>query len=197
MRFGVDVLRVAKILLRNRIWFAGAALTMMATACSTSVEIQSANASGDGMNLGLSLNSCNRTYNVTVEEADGVMVHVVDSRRQSPIRLGGEDCADRVAISLTEPLGDRPLIDASNSNEVKVTYEPWNQQRFSEDEYRVALDVTAECIVEADPTISAYVAESAEGPYLVANMPELGDGESNTINAEYHCSIEHLDPLRR
>ena len=181
---------------RTHLWVAAGMLVIVAAACSTDVAIQSATASGDGMNLGLSLNSCNRTYKVTVEEADGVMVHVVDSRRQSPIRLGGEDCADQVTVALAEPLGDRSLIDASTSKEVAVTYEPWNRQRYSEAEFRAALEATADCITEADPAITAYVAASGEGPYLAVEMPDLGDGERDTINAEYRCTIDHLDPLR-
>ena len=171
------------------------ALVIMATGCSTQVEIQSATASGDGLQLDISLNSCNRTYDVTVVEADGVTVSVSDARRRSPIQLGGENCADRWTVLLAEPLGDRLLIDGATGNEVEVRYEPWNQQRFSEAEYRSALQATAECIVEVDPRASAHLAESSEGPYLVVVLPELDDGESG-INSEYRCTIDHLDPLR-
>lgn len=177
-------------------WIAAAMLVIVAAACSTDVEIQSATASGDGMNLGLSLNSCNRTYNVAVEEEDVVNVKVTDAKSQSPIRLGGEDCADQFGVTLREPLGDRAVVDMATGDEVEVTYEPWNQQRFTEDEYRAALEATAECIVAADLTALAVVRESVEGPYLDVELRDLGDGESG-INPEYKCSIDHLDPLRR
>ncbi|MCP4965496.1 MAG: hypothetical protein GY926_09695 [bacterium] len=185
-----------KTLRRNRILIALAMFVLLLSACSSDVEILSVTASGDGTRLELSLNSCNRTYDVSVEEADGVSVHVVDAKTESPVRLGGEDCGDVWTFTLAQPLDDRPLIDTATGREVPVTYDPWNQYLYSEDEYRDALAATVACIAEGDPEASASVAESEEGPCLVVDLPELGDGESGS-NVAHDCEVEHLSPLRR
>ncbi|MCP4307441.1 MAG: hypothetical protein GY788_21730 [bacterium] len=173
-----------------------ATLAVVVAACSSDVEILSASASGDGTRLELSLSSCNRTYDVSVEEVDGVSVHVVDAKTESPVRLGGDDCGDVWTFTLAQPLGDRPLIDTATGEEVTVTYDPWNQYLYSEEEYRTALTATVACVAEGDPDASAFVAESEEGPYLVVNLPDLGDGESGS-NVAHDCEAEHLSPLRR
>ncbi len=179
-----------------RLWFLVATMAVLATACSTAVSVQYAIASGDGMELDLSLNSCNRTYRVTVEEADGVTVSVFDSKRRSPLTLGGDDCADRWLVTLAEPLGQRAVFDGSSGAEIEVIYEPWNQQLYTEDEYRGALEATAECIVAADETTSVRILDGEEGPYLDVSIRELDDGESGA-DRTYECGIEHLDPFRR
>lgn len=181
---------------RIRVWIGLTAFALLVNACSSDVEVLSASASGDGTRIQLSLNSCNRTYDVSVEEADGVLVHVVDAKAKSPIRLGGEDCSDVWTFTLAQPLSDRPLIDTASGREIPVTYDPWNQYLYSEDEFRAALAATVVCIAEGDPDASAYVAESEGGPYLVVNLSDLGDGESGS-NAAADCQAEYLGPLRR
>jgi hypothetical protein len=88
MTAGIDV--TTKTLQRSRIWIVIGVFGLLTSACSSDVEILSAAASGDGTWLELSLNSCKRTYDVSVEEADGVSVHVVDANSKSPIQLGGK-----------------------------------------------------------------------------------------------------------
>ncbi|MDX2344266.1 MAG: hypothetical protein QNL12_11300 [Acidimicrobiia bacterium] len=190
------VYRVTTASRNARLWLVAAIVALLATGCSTSVSIQHAIASGDGTELDLSLDSCNRTYRVTVEEADGVTVSVFDAKRRSPLTLGSDDCADRWLVTLAEPLGRRAVFDGSSGAEIEVTHEPWNQQLYTEDEYRLALEATAECIVAADETTSVRILDGEEGPYLDVSIRELDDGESGA-DRTYECGIEHLDPFRR
>lgn len=164
-------------------------------ACSTPVEINEAGASGDGLRLTLGLNSCHGTYDVTVDEnSEAVVITVTD--RSSPIRVAGDDCADAWRIELSEPLGDRPVIDGQRGVALTVIYEPWNQQRFTEAEYRAALDATIACIIAAEPEAEAGVVEGPDGPWLDVEYPDVPDGESRFIPTSA-CSARHLDPLRR
>jgi hypothetical protein len=181
MTAGIDV--TTKTLQRSRIWIVIGVFGLLTSACSSDVEILSAAASGDGTWLELSLNSCKRTYDVSVEEADGVSVHVVDANSKSPIQLGGEDCSDVWTFTLSEPLGDRPLLDTATGNEVPVTYDPrWPPP--------------SNALRRVTRLLRCASQRAKKGPYLVIDMPDLGDGES-AGNTEYQCQVNHLDPLRR
>jgi hypothetical protein len=194
MTAGIDV--TTKTLQRSRIWIVIGVFGLLTSACSSDVEILSAAASGDGTWLELSLNSCKRTYDVSVEEADGVSVHVVDANSKSPIQLGGEVCSDVWTFTLSEPLGDRPLLDTATGNEVPslmirgismVTRKLNTEPRWPP---------PSNALRRVTRLLRCASQRAKKGPYLVIDMPDLGDGES-AGNTEYQCQVNHLDPLRR
>lgn len=164
------------------------------SACSSQVAINEAGVSGDGTRLGLGLNSCGGTYVVDVKETDeAVTVTVTDQR--SPISFGGDDCQDGWTVQLLGPLGDRELIDGSRGLAMEVSYEPWNQLRYTEADYRAALEATLGCILAADPGVEASVVEGPDGPRLEVIAGDVPDGQSR-IDPTVECSETHIDPLR-
>jgi hypothetical protein len=170
-------------------------LAILMSACSNQVVIQEVVANGDATTLNLGLASCGGTYEVdVVETTESVKVRVQDQR--SPISFGGDACADGWTIDLSEPLGERDLIDASNGEPVVVRYEPWNQVQYSEEEFRTALEKAVACILEADPELEASVADGANGPELRVEPYDVPDGESR-IDPTYDCLQTHSEPLRR
>jgi len=170
---------------------------LLFSACSSKVAIGEAVASGDGTRVFLALDSCGGTYDVVVKEsADAVSVAVTDQR--PGLRLSGDACQEGWTLQLTEPLGDRELIDGGRNVALDVLYEPWNQQRFSEAEYRAALEATVSCILAADPEVDASVVDGPTGPYLTVDLGDLPDGQSRVgPDPDFECSMTHLDPLRR
>lgn len=170
-------------------------LAILVSACSNQVVIQEVVANGDGTTLNLGLASCGGTYEVdVVETTEYVKVRVQDQR--SPISFGGDDCTDVWTVDLTEPLGEREVIDASNGEPAVVIYEPWNQVQYSEGEFRTALENVVECILEADPELEASVVDGANGPELRVEPYDLPDGESR-MDPTFECSQTYLEPLRR
>jgi hypothetical protein len=167
----------------------------MLTACSSEVRILEVVASGDGTRLGIGLDACGGTYAVTVgESTEQVMLTFTDQR--SPVRIGGDDCSDFWSVDLATPLGDRALVDGARGEELEVRYEPWNQQRYTEAEYRAALEATATCIAAADPEARVAIVDGPAGPSLDVDLGDLPDGASRA-DPVLPCSSQHLDPLRR
>jgi hypothetical protein len=149
-----------------------------------------------GPALDVGRNSCGGTYAVTVGESlEVVWLSITDQR--SPIRFGGTDCEDHWTVELSEPLGDRRVIDGNHGSTLHVRYDPWNQLRYTEVEYRAALDAAVECILAADLTIDVMVAESPDGPRLEVSLGDLPQGESRSSDPSETCIAEHVDPLRR
>jgi hypothetical protein len=71
------------------------------------------------------------TFEVTVNSCNGdpQLVDLDESTDEVRIRVvswhpghfdGADDCLDQLEVTLTEPLGDRRLVDASSGEEVKV-----------------------------------------------------------------------------
>jgi hypothetical protein len=170
--------------------------SLLLASCSSKVAINQVVASGDGTRLDVGLNSCGGTYAVAVGESlDVVSISATDQR--SPIRFSGTDCEDHWTVELSEPIGDRRVIDGNHGSTLHVHYDPWNQLRYTEAEYRAALDAAVECILAADPSIDAMVAESADGPRLEVSLGDLPQGESRSSDPSDTCIAEHVDPLRR
>lgn len=168
---------------------------LILSSCSSSVAISEAGATGDGSHVFLGLNSCGGTYDVEVEETpDAVTVTVTDQR--SPIRLGGDDCQDGWTLDLKAPLGDRELIDGGRNVTLEVVYEPWNQWRFGEADYRSALEAAAACIVAGDPEAEVAVLDGPDGPRLDIQVEDLPDGASR-VDPAADCMSVHVDSLRR
>ncbi|HET7847277.1 MAG TPA: hypothetical protein VFL72_07260 [Acidimicrobiia bacterium] len=173
---------------------AAVVLAVLMSACSNQVVIQEVLANGDGTTLNLGLASCGGTYEVdVVEAADSVQIRVQDQR--SPISFGGDDCSDVWTVDLAEPLGGRDLIDASNGEPLAVSYEPWNQVLYSEDEFRTALEKVVACILEVEPELEASVVDGANGPELRVEPYDLPDGESR-MDPTFECWQQHVEPLR-
>jgi len=172
-------------------------VVLVVSSCSIQTGILDAEASGDGKTLTLSMRACHGNYEVEVDERrDRVTVNATDQR--SPIRFSGDDCSDQLTVGLAEPIGGRHVVDGSNGAFVHVTYEPWNQTRYSEAEYRVALQSAAECILEEDPGSGARVVERDDVPYLEYELPDLPDGATETAShASVACVREHVEPLRQ
>lgn len=172
-------------------------VVLVLSSCSIQTGIIEAGASGDGKTLVLSMKDCHGDYDVEVDEGlERVTVTATDQR--SPIRLSGDDCSDQLIVELVEPLGERHLVDGSNGAFVHVIYSPWNQTRYSEAEYRAALESAADCILQADPDSGAMVIERDGVPYLAYDMPDLPDGAIETsAHASVACEREYVEPLRQ
>lgn len=165
-------------------------------ACSRAVSIDDAVASGDGLDVTFSILACLGDHEIEhIEGPETVVVRVIDRSLRSP--FGGGDCLDGGSIRLEQPLGERPLVDDRTGDVVEVRYEPWNQYRFTEAEYRAGVEAAVACVLEADPTVDARVVERTEGPYPEVNIPDLPDGGSFDGRFIGDCIDEHIEPLRR
>ncbi|MGH1491805.1 MAG: hypothetical protein ACRBK7_20850 [Acidimicrobiales bacterium] len=71
------------------------------------------------------------TFEVIVDSCNGdpQLVDLDESTDEVRIRVvswhpgyfdGGDDCLDQLEVTLTEPLGDRRLVDASSGDEIEV-----------------------------------------------------------------------------
>jgi hypothetical protein len=90
-------------------------LTLVAAGCGRETSIYEGRISSDGRVVLLIVGACNADLEVEVDErADAVGVRV----RVSNAWEG--DCAGSVHFGLSEPLGDRVLIDASTGNTIPV-----------------------------------------------------------------------------
>jgi hypothetical protein len=68
--------------------------------------------------LELGVNSCNRNPRATVEESDTeVRISITIDEETGN---GGGDCADHAVVTLSRPLGDRSVIDASSGETLTV-----------------------------------------------------------------------------
>lgn len=172
-------------------------VVLFVSACSYQPGIYNAIASGDGTTLDLSMNNCHGDYSVAVTEtSDRVSVEITDNR--TPISVSGDDCADNVRMNLDEPLGGRTLVNGTDGSVIDVTYYPWNQNRYSETEYRVALEAAARCIVKAEPDTRATVVDREGVPYLDVEPFDLPDGATQIqASAWVICEREYVEPLRR
>lgn len=172
-------------------------VVLLVGACSYQPGVLDAISSGDGQTLSLSMNNCHGDYDVAVvETGDQVRITVTDMR--SPIRLSGDDCSDAVTVELAEPLGDRRLVDGGGTV-IAVTYEPWNQTKFSEAEYLAALEAARDCIIESEPDTVVTIGTHPNGyPELDIEAPDLGNGEQQIgVPASVTCIETHVAPLTR
>jgi hypothetical protein len=92
-------------------------LVLALSSCSSGVNVYSAQISVDGTVLVLVVAAC--LADETVEVDEGVDEVVVRVRVENEPEVD-YDCADAVYFELSEPLGDRPLIDASDGDEIEV-----------------------------------------------------------------------------
>lgn len=92
-------------------------LVLALSSCSDGVSVYSAEISVDGTVLVLAVAAC--LADETVEVNEGVEAVVVRVRVENEPEAD-YDCADAVHFQLSEPLGDRSLIDASDGDEIEV-----------------------------------------------------------------------------
>jgi hypothetical protein len=173
-------------------------LVVVLTGCASQPEIYGASASGDGTTLEFEMAACHGDYAVTISQsAEEVRVRITDQRRRTPLS-GGDACADGVGpIELDEPLGGRRLIDDAHNVDIPVAYSPWNQTKYSESDYRTAVESAAHCIEELEPDAIVRIVTHPDGhPDLDATLPDLGDGESRQDMVPL-CIERHVEPLRR
>ncbi len=175
------------------------AAALLASSCSSQPDIYGAVASGDGVTLHFEMAACHGDYAVTIgEDAEQVSVNITDQRRRSPFS-GGDDCADGVGpIHLETPLGDRRLVDTAHDVEIPLVFTPWNQAKYTDADYLVAVEAAAQCIEGLDSEAVVSIVTHPDGyPDLRVTLPDLGDGESRPGNPESACVEQHIDPLRR
>lgn len=85
-------------------------------------DIRSAELEGpEGRQLRLRLGTCNAALSAEADETEDEVVVTVTARNSS-----GNDCADTLVIDLTDPLGDRAVVDGSDGQELFVEDPPDN-----------------------------------------------------------------------
>lgn len=95
------------------------ALALVLSGCSQGVDIYRARVSVDGTVVVLAVAACQANATVELDERDDrVIVRVRPHYEDDTVDY---DCADAVYFELSEPLGTRLLIDASDGSEVEVT----------------------------------------------------------------------------
>lgn len=98
-------------------------LGIVTAACSLfpkEADITSASLEGEGSTqLALGLDTCNADLSAEVDETEHEIVISVTARNDSP-----DDCADQLIVDLTEPLGTRSVVDASDGEDVSVEGRP-------------------------------------------------------------------------
>ena len=173
-------------------------LLLIVAGCSSNPEIYSASSSGDGLTLDLSMNACHGEYTPVVGvSADQASVKITDSR--SRVSFAGDDCADSVRVTLDSPLGDRLLVNSSDGSVIDVTYEPWNQTKYTDAQYLAALEAAADCVAEREPDALVSIDTHPDG-YLVLHIEsrDLGDGEYEIGEPPASgCRRTHIEPLTR
>lgn len=92
-------------------------LTLIAAGCAQGTQIYEARTSPDGKVVLLKVAACLAELEVEVDEGpDEVVVRVMASNAPA----GDFDCAGSVYFGLSEPLGNRVLVDASTGDAVPV-----------------------------------------------------------------------------
>jgi hypothetical protein len=176
---------------------ASVAAAVLLVGCSSQPDIYRAEASGYGKSLQFEMAACHGDYAVTLSEgSEEVRVAITDQRRLTPFS-GRDDCADHVGpLLLSQPLGDRRLVDGNHGVDIPVTYWPWNQTLYSDAEYLAALEAAALCVeaLESEATVTVTTAEDGY-PFLDVELPDLADGQSG-FDPSVGCIEQHVDPLR-
>ena len=97
---------------------AGAILVGCSSACSRArnAEVQSYAVIDDGDALVFQVNTCNEeSTEVTVVETPNAIIVTATTDRS--FSCGGDDCSDARPVELSEPLGDRLVVD-DDENEI-------------------------------------------------------------------------------
>lgn len=96
------------------------ALTVMvfiAAGCSAKrASLEAAYVRGDERVLEVIVNSCNADHTIEIEETASQVVITVTVRNDNT----NLDCQDPVMVTLSEPLGDRSVIDGTTNLSIEV-----------------------------------------------------------------------------
>jgi hypothetical protein len=94
---------------------------LMATACSSSwsPKILAVHGDAGSTRLDLAVDTCNQDPQVTVVESP---TEVRLTAKAEGSGRSGDDCLDSVHVTLSEPLGDRAVID--NATDLELTLSP-------------------------------------------------------------------------
>lgn len=99
----------------SRLTAAAVAVVVAVSACSSGADVYAAARSPSGMTIRLDVRTCNADLSVEVEETpDRVTVSV------TALNDTNDDCSDGLVFNLSEPLGERPLVDASDGRVIEV-----------------------------------------------------------------------------
>jgi hypothetical protein len=91
---------------------AGAVLVGLSSACSAErdAEVQSYAVVDDGNTLVFQVNTCNED-STEVEVVETPTAIIVTATTDRSFSCGGDDCSDARPVELSEPLGDRLVVD--------------------------------------------------------------------------------------
>ena len=92
-----------------------AGLALMLAGCSTNPEINEVYLRSDGVAIEFGVNTCNADLNAVVVESDTAVEVTITAENDTT-----DDCADSIAITLDQPLGDRQLINGSTGHVLDV-----------------------------------------------------------------------------
>ena len=92
-----------------------AALALVLAGCSTNPEITEVYLRSDGVTIEVGVNTCNADLNAVVVESDTTVKMTITAENDTT-----DDCADSIAITLDQPMGDRQLINGSTGDVVDV-----------------------------------------------------------------------------
>ena len=177
---------------------AGVAAALLVSGCSSHPDISLAEASGDGTILHFEMGSCNGDYETIVDEtADQITVSITDRRQRIP--FSSSDCADFVGpVQLSQPLGDRLLLNGSDRSEIPIWYTPWNQAKYTATEYLAAVEAAGRCVQESSPDAVVTITSHPDGYRdLIVEWPDLDDGKRSGMDPFPDCSDQYVEPLCR
>lgn len=101
-------------------------------ACAQATRVYEAELSVDGTRIAFLYSICGEVTSATVEETDAVVT--VSPLRSGPlIVLVSNDCQDRVVVQLSEPLGDRTVVNGPTGEVVIVDDLNWKTWDFSKE----------------------------------------------------------------
>ncbi len=92
-----------------------AGLALMLAGCSTNPEITEVYLRSDGVAIEFGVNTCNADLDAVVVESDTAVEVTITAENDTT-----DDCADSIAITLDQPLGDRQLINGSTGDVLDV-----------------------------------------------------------------------------
>lgn len=98
----------------------GIVLLGASSACSgrTDVEVQEVSVQNEGATLVFQINTCNEdSTSVSIVESDSEIVVTASTRARFGCS-GGDDCSDPRSVQLSQPLGDRQIVD-EDGNEIR------------------------------------------------------------------------------
>lgn len=180
-----------------RVWclLGSCALVLAISACG--YEVASATVSLEGQRIGFQmLAPCHVPTEIAVRETERVVRISVDFDVDDGPTL---ECARALVAELESSLGDRDVFIEGSKADVRSSHPslvefPYDRDRVTAEEFRVALEAVGRCYEQADPTVTAVVVPDLNWDWyeVTSTDPEFSFG-GEIMEA---CEAEHLDPLR-